>query len=145
VDVTYAHHAETLRRQECAYVEALGAACPALATVRALATEFRPLLREHDADAQPLWLTATAQSELRALPTSFRRDRDAMLAAVVFPGDQRCGRGPCQSPQAAQTPELRAGRICLPPPSRPTSCLTTTVAKPITNLDPPPLAAEKTP
>jgi transposase len=75
---------ESLRVEERDYVDALCAASPRLDRVRSLATEFARLLREHDSRALDPWLVAAEQSELRAFAAGLRRDRDAVLAAVLF-------------------------------------------------------------
>ncbi len=62
--------------------------CAALARVRTLAVAFTHLLAQHDASAATAldpWLTAAAASELRGFAASVRRDRAAVLAALLFP------------------------------------------------------------
>jgi transposase len=76
---------EALTAPERAYVGAVCAACPALATVCALAAEFRRMLTAHDATGLSPWLTAAEQSDLRPLAVGLRRDRDAVLGAILFP------------------------------------------------------------
>ena len=76
---------EALQAPEAAYVDAVCAASPALAEVRRLAAAFRAMFATHDANALGPWLAAAEQSELRSLAMSLRRDRDAVLAAVLFP------------------------------------------------------------
>lgn len=75
---------DTLTEAERSYADAVCAACPALGTVRTLATDFRRMLVEHDANALTPWLAAAEQSELRTLALGLRRDQDAVLAAVCF-------------------------------------------------------------
>lgn len=75
---------DALRPEERDYVDALCMTCPGLDRVRSLATAFARMLNEHDANALEPWLSAAEQSELRAFAASLRRDRDAVLAAVVF-------------------------------------------------------------
>jgi transposase len=76
--------AEALSAPERAYVDAVCAACPALAQVRRLASGFRAMLATRDVNALAPWLAAAERSELRALAAGLRRDRDAVLAAVCF-------------------------------------------------------------
>lgn len=76
--------ADALTAPECAYVEAVCAASPALAEVRRLAAGFRTMLTVRDPNALTPWLADAERSELRSLATSLRRDRDAVLAAVCF-------------------------------------------------------------
>lgn len=76
---------EALQASEAAYVDAVCAASPALAEVRRLATAFRAMFATRDANALGPWLAAAEQSDLRSLAMSLRRDRDAVLAAVLFP------------------------------------------------------------
>ena len=75
---------EQLKAPELRYVEAICAASPALSTVHALAMEFRRMLKEHDPNALTLWLDAAERSELRSLAAGLRRDKDAVLAAILF-------------------------------------------------------------
>jgi transposase len=75
---------DALTEPERVYVDAMCAACPALATVRTLAADFRLMLAGKDANALAPWLAAAEQSELRQLAVGLRRDRDAVLAAVCF-------------------------------------------------------------
>lgn len=74
----------TLRPEERDYVDAPCATCPPLGRVRSLATEFARLLKAHDSSALDPWLGAAEQSALRGFATSLRRDRDAVLAAVLL-------------------------------------------------------------
>ena len=76
---------ERLKAPEQRYVEAVCTASPALATVHALAMDFRRMLDTHDPDALGPWLDAAESSEFRSLGVSFRRDRDAVLAAILSP------------------------------------------------------------
>ena len=76
---------EALTAEERAYVEVLGTGCPALARVRALATEFVQMLERHDPNALEPWLAEAEQSEFRAFAHGLRRDQDAVLAAMLFP------------------------------------------------------------
>lgn len=76
--------ADGLTEPERAYLDALGAVCSAVALVRTLAVEFRRVLSEHDGNALTPWLAAAEQSELRSLAAGLRRDRDAVLAAILF-------------------------------------------------------------
>jgi transposase len=76
--------ADRLTESERAYLDALSQACPAIAMARALAAEFRRILREHDVNAFMPWLAAAEQSDLRSLATGLRRDRDAVLAAILL-------------------------------------------------------------
>lgn len=73
-----------LTEPERRYVDAACAACPGLATVRALAAGFRAMLATKDVTALMPWLAGGEHSELRALAAGLRRDRDAVLAAVCF-------------------------------------------------------------
>jgi transposase len=74
----------SLTPPEVQYVQAVARASPPLATVHALAVEFRRMLLEHDANAFSAWLAAADQGDLRGFAASIRRDRDAVLAAIVF-------------------------------------------------------------
>lgn len=76
--------ADALTDDERAYADAVCAACPALATVRTLAADFRRLLLTKDVNALTPWLAAAEQSELRSLAVGLRRDHDAVLAAICF-------------------------------------------------------------
>ena len=76
--------ADRLTDPERAYLDALGRACPAIAPARALAAEFRRILREHDVNSFPPWLAAAEQRDLRSLAAGLRRDRDAVLAAILL-------------------------------------------------------------
>jgi transposase len=76
-----------LTDEERAFVAATCAQCPELARARAMVDEFARLLDRHDAAALFAWLTTAEQSgvrELRAFAAGVRRDRDAVLAAVLF-------------------------------------------------------------
>ena len=75
---------DTLTDDERAYADAVCVACPAPATVRTLAAEFRRLLLTKDVNALNPGLAAAEQSELRSLATGLRRDHDAVLAAICF-------------------------------------------------------------
>lgn len=75
---------EALRPEQRDYLDALCSTCPGLERVRSLATEFARILKEHDSSALDPWFTAADQSELRSFAASLRRDRDAVLAAVLF-------------------------------------------------------------
>ncbi len=75
---------ERLKAPELRYVEAVCTASPALATVHELAMEFRRILDTHDPNALTPWLNAAERSELRSLAAGLRRDRDAVLAAILF-------------------------------------------------------------
>ena len=75
---------DALRPEERDYVDALCATCPALDRVRSLANDFAELLRKRDSSALDPWLIAAEKSELRGFGAGLRRDRDAVLAAVLF-------------------------------------------------------------
>lgn len=75
---------ERLQPRELRYVEAVCAASPALGIVHTLAMEFRRMLETHDPNALTPWLGAAEHSELRSLASGLRRDRDAVLAAILF-------------------------------------------------------------
>jgi len=75
---------EQLKAPEVRYVEALCAASPALASVHTLAMAFRRMLKEHDPNALTPWLDAAEGSELRSVAAGLRRDKDAVLAAILF-------------------------------------------------------------
>ena len=75
----------SLTPPEVRYVHAVARASAPLAAVHALAAEFRRMLLEHDVNAFSAWLTDADQSDLRGFAASIRRDRDAVLAAIVFP------------------------------------------------------------
>jgi len=76
---------ERLKAPERRYIEAVCAASPGLATVHALAMDFRRMLDMHDPNALGQWLDAAEHTEIRSLGASFRRDRNAVLAAILFP------------------------------------------------------------
>lgn len=76
--------ADALTSPEMAYVNAVCAACPALATVRTLAADFRRMLMAHAPNALGAWLAAAQAGGLRCLATRLERDRDAVLAAILF-------------------------------------------------------------
>jgi transposase len=65
-------------------VSVVCAKCPAVAHARTLADRFVRMLQERDAHALGPWIAAAEQSELRAFAAGIRRDRDAVLAAVLF-------------------------------------------------------------
>ena len=75
---------EQLKAPELRYVDAMCEVSPALAGVHALAMEFRRMLKQHDPDALTPWLDAAEQGELRPLAAGLRRDKDAVLAAILF-------------------------------------------------------------
>ncbi|MGI8510461.1 MAG: ISL3 family transposase, partial [Gemmatimonadaceae bacterium] len=75
---------ERLKTPARRYVETVCAASSALATVHELAMEFRRMLDTHDPNALGPWLDSAECGELRSLGASFRRDRDAVLAAILF-------------------------------------------------------------
>jgi transposase len=75
---------EQLKPPELRYVDAICAASPALASVHNLAMEFRQMLKEHDPNALTPWLDAAEDSELRSVAAGLRRDKDAVLAAILF-------------------------------------------------------------
>gem|GEM_PF-3647591 len=66
-----------LRQRVCA-------ASSELAAVHNLAMEFRRMLDTHDPNALVPWLDSAECSELRSLAAGLRRDRDAVLAAILF-------------------------------------------------------------
>jgi transposase len=76
--------ADALTDEERAYTDAVCTACPALATVRALAADFRRMLTTKDVNALHPWLAAAERSDLRSLAVGLRRDHDAVLAAICF-------------------------------------------------------------
>ncbi len=75
---------EQLKAPELHYVEAICAPSSALAGVHSLAMEFRRMLRERDPNAFTSWLDQAERSELRSLAAGLRRDKDAVLAAILF-------------------------------------------------------------
>jgi len=75
---------ERLKPPELRYVEAVCAASSELAAVHSLAMEFRQMLDTHDPNALMPWLDSAECSELRSLATGLRRDKDAVLAAILF-------------------------------------------------------------
>lgn len=75
---------ERLKPPELRYVEAICDASPVLASVHTLAMEFRRMLDAHDPNALTPWLNSAEHSELRSLATGLRRDKDAVLAAILF-------------------------------------------------------------
>jgi len=76
---------EQLKARELHYVDAICDTSSALAAVHGLAMEFRRMLDEHDPNARMPWLDAAECSELRSLGAGLRRDKDAVLAAILFP------------------------------------------------------------
>lgn len=76
---------ERLKVPEQHYVQAVCTASPALARLRVLALEFRRMFEAHDAKTLTPWLAEAERSELHSLAVSLRRDRDAVLAAILFP------------------------------------------------------------
>ncbi len=76
---------EQLKAPELRYVELICEASSALADVHALAIEFRRMLKAHDPNALAPWLAQAERSELRSLAAGLRRDRDVVLAAILFP------------------------------------------------------------
>jgi transposase len=76
---------ERLNEPEQRYVAAVCGASPALARVQTLALEFRRIFETHDSNMLTPWLDEAERSDLHALGVSLRRDRDAVLAAIVFP------------------------------------------------------------
>ena len=48
-------------------------------------SEVLPLLKHHDANALDPWLSAADRTALPALAAGLRRDREAVLAAVLSP------------------------------------------------------------
>lgn len=75
---------ERLKPPELHYVEAICDASPVLARVHTLALEFRRMLGAHDPNALAPWLDIAEHGELRSLATGLRRDKDAVLAAILF-------------------------------------------------------------
>jgi transposase len=75
---------EQLKASELRYVEAICAASSTLARVHELAMEFRRMLKAHDPNALAPWLNQAERSELRSLAAGLRRDKDAVLAAILF-------------------------------------------------------------
>jgi transposase len=73
-----------LSTEDAALVATLCDRSPAVAACRALALEFRRLLRERDPGALRPWLAAAERSPLRGLAAGVRRDFDAVLAAACF-------------------------------------------------------------
>lgn len=76
---------DRLNTAETHYVDAVCAASPALARVHALALAFRQMVETHDPNSLTTWLMDAERSDLHALSISLRRDRDAVLAAILFP------------------------------------------------------------
>jgi transposase len=75
---------EALRPDEQDYVELLGERVPALAEARRLTLAFAQILKTRDANALQPWLTAAHRSELKSFARGIERDRDAVLAAILF-------------------------------------------------------------
>jgi transposase len=75
---------DALRSDEQDYVELLCERVPALAEARRLTLAFAQMLKSHDANALRPWLTAAHQSELKSFARGIERDRDAVLAAILF-------------------------------------------------------------
>jgi transposase len=76
---------QRLNGAEQQYVAAVCAASPALKRVHALALDFRHLFESRDTNSLTAWLNEAERSDLHALGVSLRRDRDAVLAAMLFP------------------------------------------------------------
>jgi transposase len=74
-----------LNEAEQEYVKAVCTASPALARVHTLALEYRHMFETRDVNTLSAWLEEAERSELHSLGVSLRRDRDAVLAAIVFP------------------------------------------------------------
>jgi len=78
-----------LSQGQQAFLERLQRRCPAIAIARQLAIEFFRLVREQDAAALEGWLRRAAESgvgELRSRAVGIRRDKEAVLAALTYPG-----------------------------------------------------------
>ena len=75
---------DQLKAPELRYVEAICTESSALAAVHSLAMEFRGMLKTHDPNALALSLDTAERSELRSLAAGLRRDKDAVLAAILF-------------------------------------------------------------
>jgi transposase len=75
---------DALRPDEQDYVELLCAHVPALAEARRLTLAFAHILKTRDANALQPWLTAAYRSELQSFARGIERDRDAVLAAILF-------------------------------------------------------------
>jgi transposase len=74
-----------LNEAEQEYVKSVCAASPALARVHTLALEYRHMFEARDVNMFTGWLDEAERSDLHSLGVSLRRDRDAVLAAIVFP------------------------------------------------------------
>jgi transposase len=67
------------------YVETVCAASPALSRVLTLALDFRRMFESRDTTSLTAWLHEAERTNLHALGVSLRRDRDAVLAAMLLP------------------------------------------------------------
>jgi transposase len=76
---------ERLSAEERAYVDALCAASPELAAVRAEAHAFAHLVRNRDAAGLTPWLPRAATGPLAAFARGLRRDETAVRAALTEP------------------------------------------------------------
>ena len=74
-----------LTPQERAYLEELEARCPALAEVRIVALEFQAMLSTRNPNVLQPWLDRARSGELARFAIGIERDRDAVLAATIFP------------------------------------------------------------
>jgi transposase len=80
-----------LTDEEWAYVGQLRQTCPPIARLRALASGFHDLVREHDAAALARWLEAAERSEipeLQGFADGLRADRAAVEAGLTLPWSQ---------------------------------------------------------
>jgi transposase len=75
---------ETLSASEKAYIDKLTEQSDSLRNVRALALEFRALFRSKDTSALFAWIDRARRSEIRSFANGIERDRDAVLAAIVY-------------------------------------------------------------
>jgi transposase len=68
-----------------AYIEQLAVRCPALAKVRVAALAFQEMLATGNPNALRPWLEQARGTELARFAIEIERDRDAVLAATIFP------------------------------------------------------------
>jgi transposase len=74
--------------EQQAFLERLQRHCPPIAVARRLAVEFFRLLRDRDAGALEAWLRqaeASGVGELQSRAAGFRKDKEAVLAALTSP------------------------------------------------------------
>lgn len=77
--------AEEMTAEDRAYLDALTELSPEIARVRALASEFRRMLRDQDLHAFGPWVEAACNSLLRSVANSLHADAAAVRGAITLP------------------------------------------------------------